>query len=132
MGRHQDRQDFISAVSVIRRFVQLVRAASAAGWSRVQIKRDPVKYARRLGVQLGDGVHFYDAHIGMFSTEPWLIRMGSDVHVTSGVQFVTHDGGTLVLRHRTPDLEITAPITVGDRVYIGMNSLILALCVRLR
>ena len=103
-----------------------MRAASAAGWSRVQIKRDPVKYARRLGVQLGDGVHFYDAHIGMFSTEPWLIRMGSDVHVTSGVQFVTHDGGTLVLRHRTPDLEITAPITVGDRVYIGMNSLILA------
>lgn len=88
---------------------------------------DPVGYARSLGVQMGTDVHFYEMRPGMFSTEPWLIRLGSHVHVTSGVQFVTHDGGTLVLRHKTSDLEVevTAPISVGDRVYIGMNSIIL-------
>lgn len=88
-------------------------------------KLDPLGYARHIGVHLGTDVHFYGMKPGMFSTEPWLIRIGSHVHVTSGCQFITHDGGTLVLRHRDPTLEITAPIVVGDHVYIGMNSTIL-------
>ena len=61
----------------------------------------------------------------MFSTEPWLITIGSNVYITNGCQFVTHDGGTLILRKDIPDLEITAPIVVGDDVYIGLNTLIL-------
>lgn len=107
------------------RWIRLSRAVVRALRSRLAMRMDPAGYARSLGVQLGADVHFYEMRPGMFSTEPWLIRLGSHVHVTSGVQFVTHDGGTLVLRHRTPDLEVTAPIAVGDRVYIGMNSIIL-------
>lgn len=38
---------------------------------------------------------------------------------------MTHDGGTLIYRHIVPDLEITKPITVGDNVYIGTNTIIL-------
>ncbi|MFK5636019.1 acyltransferase [Ornithinimicrobium sp. LYQ103] len=91
----------------------------------VHSKVSPLGYASSLGVKLGEDVHFYGMRPGMFSTEPWLIRIGSHVHITSGCQFVTHDGGTLALRHLTPDLEVTAPIIVGNRVYIGMNSMIL-------
>jgi len=95
------------------------------GAAFVRTKLDPLGYARSRGVQLGADVHFYGMKPGMFSTEPWLIRIGSHVHITSGCQFVTHDGGTLALRHLNPTLEITAPIVVGDYVYIGMNSTVL-------
>jgi len=47
------------------------------------------------------------------------------VHITSGCQFVTHDGGTLILRSEVPDLELTAPIVIGNDVYIGMRTIIL-------
>lgn len=85
----------------------------------------PLRYARYLGVQLGENVHFYGMKPGMFSTEPWLITIGDNTHITSGCQFITHDGGTLILRKHEPSLEITAPIKIGKNVYIGMNSMIL-------
>ena len=45
--------------------------------------------------------------------------------ITTGVRFITHDGGTLLFRNLVPDLEITKPITIGDNVYIGNNVIIL-------
>lgn len=95
------------------------------GIALLRSKFDPNGLARSLGVQLGEDVHFYGMKPGMFSTEPWLIRIGSNVHITTGCQFVTHDGGTLALRHLEPTLEITAPIIIGNNVYIGMNSTVL-------
>ena len=60
-----------------------------------------------------------------WGSEPWIITLGSNVHITDGVKFITHDGGTLLYRHLVPDLEITKPIVVGDNVYIGNNVIIL-------
>lgn len=51
--------------------------------------------------------------------------MGNNVHITDGVKFITHDGGTLLYRNHIPDLEITKPISVGNDVYIGNNVIIL-------
>lgn len=109
----------------MRRYFRTIAAVLRYARSTVYSTLDPVGYARSIGVSLGERVQFYGMKSYMFSTEPWLIRIGDDVHITSGCQFVTHDGGTLILRHREPSLEVTAPITVGDRVYIGMNSLIM-------
>ncbi len=47
------------------------------------------------------------------------------MHITDGVHFITHDGGTLLYRHLIPDLEITKPIVLGNNVYIGNNVLLL-------
>ena len=47
------------------------------------------------------------------------------MHITDGVKFITHDGGTLIYRQYIPDLEITKPITIGNDVYIGNNVIIL-------
>lgn len=88
-------------------------------------KLDPLGYARSIGVSLGHNVHFYGMPSGMFGSEPWLITIGNNVHITSGCAFVTHDGGTLILRNKVPDLEWTAPIRIGDDVYIGVRTLIL-------
>ena len=85
--------------------------------------RNPVKFAKKIGVNIGGVLHLY-GKIG-WSTEPWLITLGNNVHITNGVRFITHDGGTLLFRDKVPDLEITKPIIVGDNVYIGNNVLIL-------
>jgi acetyltransferase-like isoleucine patch superfamily enzyme len=90
-----------------------------------QIRVDPVGYARSLGVKIGEGCRFYSMRAGMFSTEPWLISIGNNVHITAECQFITHDGGTLIVRKEVPDLELTFPISVGDDVYIGIRTLIL-------
>lgn len=54
-----------------------------------------------------------------------MITLGNNAHITDGVKFITHDGGTLIYRQYVPDLEITKPIKIGDNVYIGNNVIIL-------
>lgn len=88
-------------------------------------KINPVKYARKIGVHAGQGLHIYGNAHKMFGTEPWAITLGDNVHITDEVRFVNHDGGTLIFRHLVPDLEITKRISVGDNVYIGVRSLIM-------
>ena len=83
----------------------------------------PLRYAKKIGVNMKGTVHLY-GNIS-WSTEPWIITLGDNVHITDGVKFITHDGGTLLFRDRVPDLEITKPITVGDNVYIGNDVIIL-------
>lgn len=61
----------------------------------------------------------------MFGSEPWMISIGDNVYITAEVQFVTHDGGTLILRKEIPDLEWSATIKIGNDVYIGIRTIIL-------
>jgi len=110
-----------SAGEVVGRVAGVVRFIL----NQIHAKLDPLGYARSIGVQIGKNVHFYGMPPGMFGTEPWLIKIGDGVHITSGCQFVTHDGGTLILRSEVPDLELTAPIVIGNDVYIGMRTIIL-------
>lgn len=87
-------------------------------------KLKPMKYMERIGVNFPRGrVHLY-GKVG-WGTEPWIITIGDNVHITDGVKFITHDGGTLLYRHMIPDLEITKPIVIGDNVYIGNNVILL-------
>ena len=83
----------------------------------------PVKYAKKVGVNCGEDLHIYGTvHWG---SEPWIITIGQNVHLTQGVSFLTHDAGILIFKKDYPDLELTKPITIGDDVYIGSNTLIL-------
>lgn len=86
-------------------------------------KYKPVAWARKLGVNMGSDIHIYGSV--QWGSEPWIITLGSHVHITDGVRFITHDGGSLILRRFTPDLEMTYPITVGDYVYIGTGAILL-------
>jgi acetyltransferase-like isoleucine patch superfamily enzyme len=84
----------------------------------------PVKYSKKIGVNFEMGkVHIY-GNVN-WGTEPWIITLGENVHITNEVTFVTHDGGTLLFRKFEPDLEITKPIVIGNDVYIGLNTTIL-------
>jgi acetyltransferase-like isoleucine patch superfamily enzyme len=88
-------------------------------------KISPINYAKYIGVKIGQNVIFYGMKPFMFSTEPWLITIGNNVHIAADCMFITHDGGTLILRNKIPDLELTAPINIGNNVYIGLRTIIL-------
>ena len=91
----------------------------------IYAKVDYAGFAKHIGVNIGKNCHIYGDTFHMFGSEPWAISLGDNVHITAGVLFITHDGGTLVCRHLIPDLEITAPIVVGNNVYIGTRSIIM-------
>ena len=83
---------------------------------------DPVRYARAIGVKVGRDCKLISTNFG---TEPFLITLGDRVEVTHGVQFITHDGGVWVLRDELPDIDVVAPIVVGDHCFLGSHAIIL-------
>lgn len=59
-----------------------------------------------------------------WSSEPYLIQIGSHCQITTGVKFLTH-GGSAVVRDIYPNFDCFGKIKIGDYVYIGANSLIM-------
>lgn len=86
-------------------------------------KLNPVKYSKKVGVNMGGNIHIY-GNVS-WGSEPWIIELGNNIHITEGVRFITHDGGTLLYRSKVPDLELTKPIKLGNDVYIGNNVILL-------
>lgn len=88
-------------------------------------KISPIKCSRFMGVTIGENCRIYGNSPNMWGTEPFLIKIGNNVHITDRCRFITHDGGTLILRKFTPDLEVTAPIKIGNDVYLGEETIIM-------
>jgi acetyltransferase-like isoleucine patch superfamily enzyme len=88
-------------------------------------RRDAISYARSLGVKLGSGCRILDHPRYVFGSEPYLVSLGDHVTVTSGVRFVTHDGGVWVFRAQYPDIDAFGPVRVGNNVFLGFNCLIM-------
>ena len=59
-----------------------------------------------------------------WSSEPYLIEIGSNCQITSGVKILTH-GGANIVRHIEPNFDVFGKVTIGNYVYIGTNSLIM-------
>jgi acetyltransferase-like isoleucine patch superfamily enzyme len=91
------------------------------------VKRDPVKYARSLGVKIGSDVRLISItpDSRTFGSEPYLLSIGDHVTVTGGVRFVTHDDGVWVFRQEVPDIDVFGPIEIGDNVFLGRGAIIL-------
>lgn len=56
-----------------------------------------------------------------WSSEPYLITIGSHCQITAGVHIQTH-GGANVLRDVIPDFDVFGKVTIGDWVYLGNNA----------
>jgi acetyltransferase-like isoleucine patch superfamily enzyme len=84
-------------------------------------KLAPIKYARHIGVKVGDNCRLMKVS---FSTEPYLVTLGNHVSATN-TRFETHDGGVWVLREKYPLIDVVKPISVGNNVFIGFGSMIL-------
>jgi acetyltransferase-like isoleucine patch superfamily enzyme len=79
------------------------------------------EYFRKQGAQIGN-----DCQIGIrrLSTEPYLVKIGDQVVVGSGVLFLTHTSGWN-FRDQIPDLHLFGKIEVGNNCYIGSNAILL-------
>ena len=94
----------------------------------VKIRRNPVVFARKLGVNVGKGCQILDDPLPVFGTEPWLITLGDNVDITAGVRFLNHEGGmwcARVLRPELKDYDLFRPTKVGNNVMVGFRSLIM-------
>ena len=79
------------------------------------------KQARKAGVNMGDN-NFIASRF--WSSEAYLISIGSNCGITSGVKMFTH-GGARILRNEIPDFDVFGKVKIGNYVYIGTNSLIM-------
>ena len=86
-------------------------------WTRYKV------YQNYRGINFGHNVRIL--HYPRFGSEPFLITIGNDVTITRGVSFITHDGGVAVFRDKHPGLNLYGRITIGNNVFIGINSIIL-------
>ncbi len=79
------------------------------------------QYARHIGVRIGKKCLIATRN---WSSEPYLISIGSNVQITSDVRFQTHGGGNVV-REQIPDFDSFGKIVVKDWAYIGAGSQIM-------
>jgi acetyltransferase-like isoleucine patch superfamily enzyme len=82
---------------------------------------DPISAARKQGVKIGEGCRLIKVDFG---SEPYLITLGDNVSVIE-TRFVTHDGGVWIFRGKEPEIDVIAPIRIGNNVFIGLGTIIL-------
>lgn len=87
-------------------------------------------YLRKKGIRIGKNCEIYKNV--SFGSEPYLIKIGNQVRINSGVQLVTHDGGCWVLRNATSlygeqfkNADYFGTIEIEDNVHIGTNAIIM-------
>jgi acetyltransferase-like isoleucine patch superfamily enzyme len=83
------------------------------------------KFVSTLGVNAGENNRYIGVTTSTFGSEPYLITLGEHVTLTSGVKFVTHDGGVWVFRDEFEKIEVFGKIEVSNNVFIGLNSILL-------
>jgi acetyltransferase-like isoleucine patch superfamily enzyme len=113
------RMGLLMLINSFKRFISW-------GLRTYRIKSNPISYARKQGVTIGTNCKLGNIDSGTFGTEPFLIKLGDHVEVTSGVRFITHDGAVWVFREKEPNLDVFGRIDIGNNVFIGMNSIVLA------
>lgn len=80
-------------------------------------------YAKYMGVKFGKNVRITGKPA--FGSEPYLIEIGDNVTITTGVTFHNHDGGVGILRKKYPGIDVIKAIKIGNNVFIGSNVSIL-------
>lgn len=86
--------------------------------------KDPMRYQieryRLSGARIGEGVRAFSP---ISSPEAYLITIGDNVTVSTGVRFCTHDNSVIKI---FPDAtDFVGPISIGENSFIGMNSILM-------
>lgn len=81
-----------------------------------------IQYYRKLGMTIGGNTHIFSR---LISSEPFLISIGSNVTISTGVSLLTHDASVGPIVGRNVYSDIVGPITIGNNCFVGANSIIL-------
>lgn len=60
----------------------------------------------------------------MFGMELWIIMLGNHIHITEGVCFITHDGGTLLFRYIGTQSIILPGVHIGNCCIIAAGAVV--------
>lgn len=102
----------------------ILRALTLA-MNTAKLYRDPVRYFRSQGVEIGEGVEIFGANLFTFGSEPYLVSIGNQVTISHNVDFITHDGGMRVARLKHPDAYLYGRIQVADHCFLGAHCVLL-------
>ena len=81
----------------------------------------PERYAKFIGVKIGTNNFIPDKNC--WSSEPYLITIGSNCQITTGVRIFTHVGGNVV-RNVLPNFDVFGRVTIGDGALIAAGSVV--------
>lgn len=83
----------------------------------------PTEPTKKVECKVGENTILGKINLG---SEPFLVEIGNDCHITDNVFFITHDGGTWVIK-RKYDFKGTkyGKIVIRDNVYVGNHCIIL-------
>lgn len=86
-----------------------------------------IRYLRSIGMKIGDYCLIVTPTKTVIDeTRPWLISMGNNVMIAQGVTILTHGYDWSVLKGVYGDiLGSSGGVSIGNNVFIGMNSTIL-------
>ena len=87
-----------------------------------------IQWLIKQGVTIGGGVKFIDPRTGWIDiTRPWMIKIGNNVTITPGVTILTHDySWSVIAVYDNCILGSVGQVHIGDNVFIGQNTTILA------
>lgn len=81
----------------------------------------PIKCYRRRGMKIGTNCSITTWNL---YSEAFLISIGNNVQITSGVKIFTHGAGW-VLRNKYANYDAFGKVIIGNNVYIGNNAMIM-------
>lgn len=86
-----------------------------------------VQYLKRIGADIGEDVLFYSPNTSYVDIQnPHLLKIGNSVHISSGVNIVTHDFSWAVLKKVYGEvLGAQGEVSIGNNCFIGVNSTVL-------
>jgi len=103
----------------------VIRAGLRLAINTIKLYRDPVKYFRSQGAEIGKNVEIFGANLFTLGSEPYLVSIGDNVTISHNVDFITHDGGLRVVRGRYPDAHFYDRIQIADHCFIGAHCILL-------
>ena len=103
--------------NIIRKIIYREKASS----------QDYVDYMVKKGARIGNGTMIFAPTKTMVDmTRPWLVEIGENVQITEGVKILTHGYDWSVIKGVTGEILGSAgKVTIGNNVFIGMDSIIL-------
>ena len=103
----------------------MIRQALSLAVNTARLHRDPVRYFRSRGVEIGEGVEIFGANLFTFGSEPYLVSIGNQVTISHNVDFITHDGGLRIVRDKYPNAYLYGRIQVADQCFLGAHCILL-------
>lgn len=81
-----------------------------------------IKYYRSLGMTIGNGTHIFSK---LVSSEPFMIKIGDNVTISTNVSLLTHDASIGPILGRLVYSDMVGPVSIGSNCFIGANTIIL-------